>query len=199
MAHYPDIMLDLETLGTSEDSRMVILSIGAVAFDITEAENLEDIAPDRQFHCYLDIHQQVKYGRHTDPSTILWWLEQNDHARHAVVDGQRRSTGVASALLSFNEFMENFRAQHLWGNGSDFDCKAIRTLYNDIDLRCSIPWYGNRCMRTLKNMYRMVHDTRDMPNVDMKSRVAHDALNDALYQTLVTQRMYRELSHGAKA
>ena len=65
------IMLDLETMGNS--SNAAITAIGAVKFDI--ANGITD-----SFYLKVDLESAVALGGKMDPSTVIWWLGQNDAA-----------------------------------------------------------------------------------------------------------------------
>ena len=66
-----NVMVDIETLGTSSNS--VILSIGAVEFD---NENLG-----AEFEVYIDPESCTDHGLVIDAPTVMWWLGQSNEAR----------------------------------------------------------------------------------------------------------------------
>ena len=67
-----DIMIDIETLGTS--TKCPVISIGAVAFDLNQIRG--------QFYVALDIKDQIDSGKRlVDADTIKWWLSQSGAAK----------------------------------------------------------------------------------------------------------------------
>ena len=64
-----NIMVDLETLGTSADS--VILSIGAVKFDLETGE-----IDNRGFYASVSVESNLSFRRRVSEETLLWWLKQ---------------------------------------------------------------------------------------------------------------------------
>lgn len=162
------VMLDLETLGQGPNS--VILSIGAVAFE-----------PDTglvQEHCafYATINPQscVDLGMVMDASTVLWWMQQSDEARAALLaNGEARS--INSALIDFAQwFRDHNDSAPMWGNGSDFDNVILANAYRAAHLNQPWKFRNNRCFRTLKNLH---------PNIKVERQgTHHNALHDAVHQ-----------------
>jgi hypothetical protein len=85
-----NVMLDLETLGTSSNS--VIIAIGAVLFDRDQIKST--------FYANVDAASCCKMGLRMDPNTVMWWLTQSDAARRRITEGEKPS--LQSALLSFS-------------------------------------------------------------------------------------------------
>lgn len=80
------IMVDLETLGTAPGS--VILSIGAVRFDVEEG--LLD-----EFYVNIDVESSQRLGLTIDGATVMWWMKQSDAARAKLSEGSGEDVGVA--------------------------------------------------------------------------------------------------------
>ena len=161
-----DIMVDIETLGTTPGS--VVLSIGAIMFD-PEAGLLGPTF-------YEEINQQSCFdiGCTTDASTILWWNRQSADAR-AVLDSTVAKP-IQDVLHLFSSFVESTHSKsvRIWGNGSDFDNVLIISLYNKCNRIPNWKYYNHRCFRTLKNLF---------PGVPKGENTGkHNALNDAIAQ-----------------
>lgn len=162
-------MLDLETAGLPPDG--AIMSIGACFFSLDTCE----IGP--TFKRNINLGTAVRDGGTINPGTFCWWLRQSDAARMSVLADTH---DIRKVLAEFSDFVaEHSRHQdvRVYGNGADFDI----TLLNSAYLRAGIdvPWnpFRVRCFRTIRNMYPSVeYDT------SKKSGVAHDALDDAIFQ-----------------
>jgi len=78
MSH--DIMIDLETLGTTADS--VILSIGAVRFNLDTSCVFDGLGD--TFYQVITIDDQSK--RHISGYTLAWWMGQSKASQAVFTD-----------------------------------------------------------------------------------------------------------------
>ena len=184
-----DIMLDLETLGTTPGC--LILSIGAVAFD-PHGDSLGDkfyvvINRKSMARNYEDDFVQPLFK--AEPETEQWWNSQTEEAKQVLRDSEdaTKSVPVISALDSFANFvsLHGSKKAKIWGNGSDFDNAILATTYRKLGM--PVPWqfWNNRCYRTLKSL---------VPKCKMeRTGVHHNALDDACSQALHLQEILRHL------
>lgn len=176
MKHH--IMLDLETMGTAPGS--VITSIGACFFDPNDRMRVID----RIFHQHIVLQDSVAKGFTTDPSTILWWMEQSQEARYTFITGQKeKSKPVLESLAAFTSFVLSEDNEPddiiMWGNGAAFDNVLLSTYYSKVG-RLQ-PWrhWNDRCYRTMKNQH---------PDIKLvRTGVHHSAADDAVSQALHMQ------------
>jgi len=154
------IMIDLETLGTRPGS--IVLTIGAVKFS--------KLGVGKKFYRAICEADSSANGLSSDPSTVEWWSKQSPEAREAAFLG---TESLREALLAFTDFC-GADVIRVWGNGSDFDNVLLEEAYRAAEL--GVPWKftGNRCYRTVKNLFPKV----TVPSVG----TAHNALDDAIYQ-----------------
>lgn len=159
-----DIMLDLETLGTSPGS--LILSIGAIAFDRDGAGlrrhlPVEDLGA--SFYITIDI------------------------------DCVLRGRLPADACRDFNAFVESVADEAnadvsqimVWGNGAIFDNNLLRGLFTKAAVQPAWKWYNDLCFRTLKHVVAV-----EAPE---HVGTSHNALDDAKTQALHAVRIFHEL------
>ncbi len=154
------IMLDLETLGTQPGS--IVLTIGAVKFS--------KLGVTEKFYRAISEENSAALGLTSDVSTRSWWATQSLEAQKAAFAG---TESLGESLLAFTEFCGT-EVIRMWGNGSDFDNVLLEEAYRAAGLE--VPWKftGNRCYRTIKNLFPKVQ----VPSVG----TAHNALDDAIYQ-----------------
>lgn len=160
-----DVMIDLETMGQGADA--AIVAIGAVEFDRETRETGEE------FYLTVDLESAVRAGGVMDPSTVMWWMRQSDHARQAL-DGK---TNIAQALATFSGWLRgraDLGAIRIWGNGSDFDNVILANAYRRLLLPAPWKFFNNRCYRTWKNEH--LHTRLE------RSGTHHNALDDAVSQ-----------------
>ena len=166
---YNDLMVDIETLGTTPDA--LILSIGAVFFD----RKTRELGP--KFHQHVmpatDMDGQI------DADTVLWWLTQSDEARKALKVGQWKASPAGSVLCA----LATFTKQHcdhshvnVWSLPAAFDLVILDSMHRRH--RMSTMWnhWQHRCLRTV------VSEQRGVPVPRPKPSTAHDALADAIAQ-----------------
>lgn len=163
-----NLMIDLETMGTRADA--AIVSIGAQFF-CPDTLELGD-----SFYRVVDLQSAVDQGASITPSTVMWWMQQSDQARHAL---QKDAEHIASVLLEFKSWCMNTCPPGdlmVWGNGAAFDNVILSSAYDRNQL--SPPWkhWNDRCYRTLKNLYPAVQMAREGTH--------HNALDDARSQAL---------------
>lgn len=157
------VMVDLETLGNG--SNAVIIAIGAVEFEATSGKL------GREFYCVVDGQSCVDAGMKVDVSTVMWWMKQDTAARAAF---NNAGEPLPYALQSFAAWLPTGAC--VWGNGATFDNVILSNAYRAIGLPQPWPFWGDRCYRTLKNLF---------PEVPLaRTGTHHNALDDAKSQAL---------------
>lgn len=161
---FPDVMLDLETMGTGPLAPIV--AIGAVLFDPINGIVGEG------FYAATDLQSAVAIGAVIDPGTVLWWLRQSDAARAAIA--QDGATPITVALLRFADWMHlhtDERNVRVWGNGASFDNVILAQAYRMAGQQAPWRYYNDRCYRTMK---------AQQPDLQLvRSGTHHNALDDA--------------------
>jgi hypothetical protein len=169
-----DIMLDLETMGGTPQA--AIIAIGACAFDI----GMNAITS--EFYEVVALESAVRAGGVMDPSTVLWWMRQNDAARSAF---ERPGLPIVEALDMFSAWLgcrDPLAANKVWGNGASFDNVIFGSAYRNCQMVTPWSFWNDRCYRTMKNIYA---------NVPMvRTGTAHNALEDAKSQALHLMAMF---------
>lgn len=171
-----NVMLDLETLGTTADA--VILSIGAVRFDL-DSDRIEENAA---FYASVSIDSNLLAGRAIHEDTLIWWMDQTPQAR--VVFTEPKITLLA-ALQSFSEWFQ--ADDKIWSNGANFDIPMLEHAFKQAGMETPWRFWNARCVRTY---------TRELPGAEKvaKPKNGHhallDAINQAGYVQAVRQRVF---------
>jgi len=182
-----DIMIDLETMGTSSTS--AIVSYGAAQFNWKTGEIGHTI------YRVIDLKTSLYFNRTIDAGTVYWWLQQSDQARKALVQDENREDAF-KAMQSLRAFLVgcgNPQKLRLWGNGPTFDNSMIRDYHKAVageDI--PIPFWNDRCVRTVKGFYpnQLWHKwSLDNP----RSGTYHNALDDCKYQIKYLCHILNEL------
>ena len=160
-----NVMIDLETLGTSANS--VVLSVGAVYFDPSTGE-LGD-----KTYFVLSTQKQLDLGRTVSASTLAWWMSQSEEAVGVVKESAQEEI-LTFLLWELNSFLSQEDVK-VWGNGAAFDNVILANLYEQVGIETPWKFYNDRCYRTVKNMF---------PDVSLWEfqGTAHNALDDAIHQ-----------------
>ena len=96
---FGDIMVDLETLGTRQDT--IVLEISAVEFNRYTGEIGE------VFDAKLDIDDQLSYRRSLSRETLQWWFKQDEAAIKNVFDNVGAiKFETSKALFEFSHLVE---------------------------------------------------------------------------------------------
>lgn len=167
-----DIMVDLETLGTTPGA--VILSIGAVAFGPSGVDS-------PGFYEVISIEDSLAHYLFQETDTVDWWKKQSPEAQNVLRTAESLSaTLLRPALENFNDYVTSFhhpgKKIRMWGNGADFDNALLAVAYKMVGLKPAWEFYNNRCYRTIKNL---------APEIKLERvGVYHNALDDAKSQAL---------------
>lgn len=181
-------MIDIETMDT--ETTAVVLSVGMVVYDpLTIVRS--DLSRLHKLYYALDIREQVEKGRTIGADTIVWWSQQSAEARKVFTE-QPRSHPIG-ALSSLSDMLREYKVQHIWGNGVDFDNAIINSLAKSFGATKPLHYKHNRCFRTLKAMlghHIPAHAT-------MPIGTHHNAVDDALYQAVQHGYMHRAFINAA--
>jgi hypothetical protein len=210
-----DVMVDIETL--SIDYNAVILSLGAVKFDPYKLETisiprLEDgfqpgggnFTITRRMRTYKYFYQNISIkscldvGLEVDASTVLFWLDQPEEARKALLSD---TLSLRDTLRDFydwtrlhdrdSHFVES-DPKYYWSHGASFDLPILSHAYKSVNGK--EPW-GFREMQDTRTLFRLCSDKRykvEMPDEGLK----HHALFDAWRQAVAVQRCFNFLNLG---
>lgn len=175
------VMIDLETLGTSANSK--ILSIGAVRFDPCEAY-IGPPGDSDTFYCTVDLNSQN--DRVMSHSTLEWWFSQPNAARSAFATTTPVTLSVA--LINLHVFIATPECVGVWGNGADFDNAILQHAWYQSGLEGTLwPYKANRCFRTFVAL-------TDPQRKHSPGRNSHHALEDAVVQAHWMKNICQE--HG---
>ncbi len=183
----PDCMVDIETL--SSEHNAVVVSIGAVAFDINVGI-LDKNGKHRDYadyYCVLDTIAQIKDGRHVNRDTRRWWVEQTESVRDVLNESiWKLDSHPHDVMKSFLDWCERHNVKRIWGNGNTFDNMVLRNLCKQYNVAYPVQFRFDMDMRTLGVMYgSKVKIAREGDH--------HNALDDAFHQAKIYYKMYKDL------
>jgi len=170
-SRFPKVMfsVDIETLSTAKHA--AVPTIGIAAF------TTEGVIGSR--HLEVDYDDQVNsFGRHIDPNTLRWWLQQDQKVRDATFLGEKRLSpddafSVMDAFISGMRSQFNEERTLVWVKGPHFDAAILETLAEDYDVKMSITyrdWVDVRTINLLSGYSAPAFDG------------AHNAETDAIEQ-----------------
>lgn len=167
------LMVDLETMAVTP--RAVVLTLGAVHFN-PYGNGYGD-----KLYLRFDLDDQDKLNREIDPNTLDWWAKQDPKVMEEAFSPDNR-VPLRDAMDQFHKFAWGCDA--FWAHGSLFDIAILEDLYRQIEK--PVPW-----------QYWQIRDTRTIFDLgwdpDMPQASKHDALQDAIRQSVGVQNVYAKL------
>jgi exodeoxyribonuclease VIII len=153
----------------------VVLSLGAVHFN-PYGNGYGD-----KLYFRINIDDQDALGREVDPNTITWWSQQDPVVMEEAFSPDNRIS-LVDAIDQFHKFAWGCDA--FWAHGSIFDIVIIENIYKQLGR--PVPW-----------QYWQIRDTRTLFDLgvdpDMPKSGKHDALQDAIRQSVGVQTVYAKL------
>ena len=169
------LMVDLETLAVSPNA--VVLTLGAVHFN-PYGNGYGD-----QLYFRVNIDDQDFYKREVDPGTLDWWGKQDPVIMEEAFNTEDRIP-LVEAIDKFHKFA--WGCDTFWSHGATFDLVILEDIYRA--LKKPFPWnfWQLRCTRT-------IFDIGIDPKMPQNSK--HNALQDAIRQSVGVQNVYKELKN----
>lgn len=171
------LMIDLETGGNSPGC--AIFSIGACTFDPYTWNS-----PTQTFYQEISHSSCLALELDFDSSTMDWWKQQPVPIPHGTTPIQ---TAVKELLLWISNIpsLTGEKILCYWANSPSFDITILKYVINRSNRQWPLPYYGERCVRTLKAIA--------FPNGDYTLNNDHNALKDAINQAVLVQTAYHTL------
>lgn len=164
-----ELSIDIEGLGTAEGS--IVLSLGAVAFDLA-SPSLE-----RPFYVRISIIDSLACGLTHDLDTLEWWRGQTAARRALEKDSETPVLTVVEALEQLRDFVQSVCVERprVWMKGPSYDGKLLLGAAKKVGV--TLPWSYSRerCVRT-------ICDDIEEPKRNAMGDLAHGALSDAVHQ-----------------
>lgn len=176
-----DYMIDIECLGVNKDC--VIVSVGVVAFNLQKGVILD------QKYWELNLRQQQKAGRTISADTVQWWSAQSSNTLKALQNKSR--TNIEDFIKEFNSFIE--QKGYYWAKGTNYDLEILANLYNQYG---HLSPFKYSKWSDARPFYRLAKDFKLEPPEDRS--LAHNALDDAVYQAKVVCNVYRFINEKKK-
>ncbi|WP_165311002.1 3'-5' exoribonuclease domain-containing protein [Vibrio ziniensis] len=185
--YFENVTIDLETLDTEKTAK--ILSIGIVPWNWGEQVSFQELC-EREASLYIKIDMSSFPDSFTESqSTVRWWNEQGQQARHVLEPSSELDTHIEEALHRINHHLVKYVSPlqkdggQIFCRGYDFDGGILEHAFK----QCLItrPWLYNRfrCIRTVidtlaktRNGYVIEHN----PEGFIKHHALHDAAKDTL-------------------
>tara|TARA_R110002074_G_scaffold188185_1_gene353875 strand:- start:210 stop:776 length:567 start_codon:yes stop_codon:yes gene_type:complete len=181
-----DIVIDIETMGTDDDARIV--SIGALIFN--PAGDVEkDSLP--RLEIFLDHGSQV--NRRVDPGTMVWWEKTaGEEARKRAFSTDVTRVSLEDALAQLCAFYRKHTPNNSWACAPDFDMGILENAYKSIGENFPTQFWRYRDVRTIED-FVFKGNQRKPGGVAYVGGVAHDALDDCIMEAKVVQLAYKKL------
>ena len=183
------VMIDIETLAKTEDA--VVVSLGAVQFDLRETSTVEQL---RQNGFYAVLGAKSQTRRRICAETLSWWMMQSIEAKAELQKSLDLSEHYSAGVDRFLEWIYRAGPHTVWANSPQFDLAILRSLIDN----AAGEYYDTRFAPIRRAdhywSFRQERDLRTIWNafpVDARA-TSHHALDDAIRQAQVLQRIYTE-------
>jgi hypothetical protein len=168
------LMLDLETMDTSPDA--TVLTLGAIHFN-PWGNGYGD-----KIYFRINIDDQDALGRKVDQGALDWWAKQDPAIMEEAFSPDDRIPFV-EAIDKFHKFA--WGCDCFWSHGATFDLIIIENIYRQLGK--PIPWQFWQ-LRDTRTLFDLGYDP-EMPKGSL-----HNALEDAIRQSVGVQNIYRKLN-----
>ena len=180
------VMIDLETLGVNDNAP--VFAIGATFFN----PNTGEFGPD--FYETIKLKSSVAAGAIPDMETVIWWMEQEDDARRALIDA---SLPIDEVLRRFSHFCKMYGKNiQVWGNGATFDLTILKNAYRHVGREHPWKFWAERDVRTVVEMGRA--SGIDPKVTTYLDGIKHNALHDARFQATYVSIIWKSLTGVAQ-
>lgn len=214
MHQFLNFMIDIETLGTNNNS--VVPEVSIVAFEIDTG----NLVAEKTWH--ISVDEQISLGRTFSSGTLAFWLTQSAEARDKLILSMdehcnrnflKLPVGVDFFMQDLRDFihlvtlqweMSNIHAlselgrevsqgdpqPRVWGNGIRFDLGKITSFYesaNTPDHRMPWPFYTEYDVRTMVAF---------LPSAKSSTKfegIPHYGLDDCKHQIKYITKIYQEI------
>jgi len=185
MTKMTDLMVDMETLGTTADS--VIMSIGAVPFNLETG-----VVSEEGFYVSVSIDSNFDFRRRVSEDTLIWWMGQDAAAKQVFNEPK---VALPEALVMFSDYVGQTTLDTVrpWSNGADFDIPMLAHAMRQQHMTPPWKFWNARCFRT----YKELPGAKAVPKPT--GGVAHNALSDAYNQAVHLVAIHKALFQTQKA
>ncbi|AGN34165.1 hypothetical protein VPPG_00040 [Vibrio phage VD1] len=185
---YENVTIDLETLDTEKTAK--ILSIGIVPWNWGEQVSFQELC-ERESSLYIKIDMSTyPDGWFTESlSTVNWWKNQGELARHVLEPNPEQDIPIALALVDVMVRLRNKvlplekDGGQIFCRGYDFDGGILEHAFHAC--RVSVTWQYNR-FRCIRTVIDTLAKTRNGYVIERNPEgfIKHHALHDAAKDTL---------------
>jgi len=172
-----DVMLDIETLGTNNDS--AITQIGACYFDRYTGDIGDTLSVN------IEIDSCLKKGLNVTGGSIKFWLKRKEQATFL-----KKPASISKGLSMFTQFID--KKAIIWSHAT-FDPIILASAYRAIDQGLPYLFRNLRDIRTLVDLSGI--KSEKPKEGDPKS---HDALDDCMYQVKYCTECFKALQKADK-
>lgn len=184
MSNFPDIMVDIETTGTSPDHGAII-QLAAVKFNLLERTvDATDL---------FDRCLEIPAKRWWDEGTREFWMKQ---PRHIIQGIYSRMEDPLSVMTEFGEWVgySNPEPPRFWGKPTHFDYSFIASYFNQFGV---LNPFHYRYARDMNSFISGLYANPDVQKIEVEFQGdVHNAIFDVLHQI---QTLFEAMDRHAPA
>lgn len=179
---FPDIMVDLETTGTSPDETAII-QISAVRFNLQTG----DVDPN-----VFDMCLTMPPGRYWDEGTRAWWSKMPDVLRD-IWQRQRPPALVVKAFADWVRATDSGGEDlHFWSKPISFDWAFLQSYFRQFEVGNPFHYRYAQDMNTFIRARYYPNEAPPLEKTLPFDGSEHNAIDDCFHQIKVVLTAYEE-------
>lgn len=188
------IIIDLETLGKTNDS--VVFNLAALFFSLNpdKQELLEQEEPYNSLNLRFDVLEQVGLGNKMDSSTIEFWGNSKNKLALETINKLPLSD-FKQSMEELNKWVRNLKVKYgcrVYHRGMDFDGPILDNLYKIAGIKKE--WVRGDGARDIRSYIDALLGTTTgyVPGISKEiTRITHTALGDCYNDAMAMQIAYK--------
>ncbi len=175
---FTDVMIDVETTGTSSFDHNAIIQIAGVKFNYETQEVCEDM---------FNMSLAIPPGRFWDKKTEEWWHKDKLHVLREIQANAQPTEGAIRAFYTWllKDYPSNDDGLRFWAKPPHFDFSFLASYFNQYGLTNPCVYNKARCLNTHIAALRGSADHWPLEKEIPFNGAEHNALMDCIHQLKV--------------
>jgi hypothetical protein len=170
---FTDVMVDVETTGTTSFDHTAIIQIAAVKFNF----QTEEIDTN-----FFNASLTIPPGRFWDKGTKEWWAKQKPHILQNILATGRNPAVVTREFYDWLLVDYPSTGLHFWGKPTHFDYSFVASYFNQYGLSNPCHFRDARDLNSFMAGMAGTNETQNLEKDVPFDGDEHNALHDSIFQ-----------------
>lgn len=186
---FTDVMVDIETTGTSSFDHTAILQIAGIKFNYATM--------DVDLHMF-DRSLSIPHGRYWDKDTEMWWMRDKAAVLKEIQGRAQHPALVMKAFYDWllKDYPDNPDGLRFWAKPPHFDFSFIASYFKQYGLANPCAYNKTRCLNSTIAALRGTAEHWPLENELDFDGQQHNALMDCLHQIKVLREAKERTSQS---